>query len=132
MTIIEWDDASYLLGVDIMDDTHKDFVNLVNQLSLAVDSEFASLFRQLIAHTEVHFQQEENFMIESKFPAFSEHKDEHQRILGEMNQFLKRVDKGLIVFGRNYIKDRLPDWFRLHASTMDSALAMHLKTQGLI
>jgi hypothetical protein len=47
-----------------------------------------------------------------------------------LNQFKKRVDKGLIGFGRNYIKERMPDWFALHAATMDSALAMHLKNSG--
>ena len=28
------------------------------------------------------------------------------------------------------IKQRMPDWFALHAATMDSALAMHLKNIG--
>lgn len=127
MNIIEWDDDNFLLGMIIMDDTHKEFVTLLNQLSEAPDNNFAALFDELIAHTRQHFQQEEKFMIESRFPAYSEHKDEHQRILGELNQFKKRVDKGLIAFGRNYINQRMPEWFRLHAATMDSALATHLK-----
>ena len=114
-----------------MDDTHKEFVKLVNQLSRAPDSQFSDLFDSLIDHTQKHFTQEERFMLESRFPAYAEHNDEHMRILGELNHFKKRVDKGLITFARNYINDRIPDWFRLHAATMDSALAMHLQQTGL-
>ena len=128
MSIIEWQDDNFLLGLPIMDDTHKEFVELVNQLSDAPDEKFVILFDKLITHTHQHFQQEETLMQESKFPALAEHKDDHQRILGELNQFKKRVDRGLIAFGRNYINDRMPGWFNLHAATMDSALAMHLKS----
>ena len=131
MNIIEWDDNDHLLGMDFMDDTHREFVSLVNQCATADDQAFAVLFNKLIAHTQLHFQLEENLMTESKFPAYAEHRDEHQRILGELNQFKKRVDKGLISFGRNYIKDRMPEWFRLHAASMDSALAAHIKNGNL-
>jgi len=131
MTIISWDDDRFLLDVEIMDDTHKEFVILVNHLADSADSEFASRFDALISHTTSHFQREEQLMSESRFPAYAEHRDEHLRILGEFRQFKKRVDAGLIVFARNYIQSRMPEWFSLHAATMDSALAVHLKSGGL-
>jgi len=131
MSIIKWDDASFLLGITSMDDTHRQFVSLLNDLSSADNNDFADLFDQLIEHTRQHFQREEALMTEYHFPAYAEHKDEHQRVLGELDQFKKRVDKGLIAFGRNYIKDRMPEWFRLHAASMDSALAAHLKNNML-
>lgn len=130
MSIIEWQDEHFLLGMAIMDNTHKEFVSLVNQLAAAPDTDFANLFDDLITHTQAHFLQEEKLMLASRFPAYAEHNGKHARILGELNQFKKRVDKGLITFGRNYIKERMPDWFALHAATMDSALAMHLKNTG--
>jgi hemerythrin len=61
------------------------------------------------------------------FPAIREHSDEHQRILGELGRIGQRVNKGLVSFGRMYVREGLPDWFRLHAATMDSALAAHWK-----
>jgi hemerythrin-like metal-binding protein len=126
MNIIEWSDDNFLLGVDIMDNTHKEFITLLNLLLTATDTEFPELFNELVMHTEQHFMQEEKLMLESKFPAYIEHNSEHQRILGELNQFKKRVDKGQITFARNYTKDFIPGWFRTHAATMDSALAAHL------
>ena len=65
------------------------------------------------------------------YPAESEHIGEHLRVLGEFKQFKTRVDKGLIAFGRAFVKDRLPSWFQLHVSTMDSALAAHIKNCNL-
>lgn len=128
MSIIDWDDKTFLLDLDIMDGTHREFVDLVNRLSDSDDNEFAALFDELISHTKSHFRQEEQLMSESCFPAYAEHRDEHQRILGEFRQFKKRVDHGLVFFGRNYIDERMPEWFSLHAATMDSALAAHIKS----
>lgn len=125
--LIEWDDQAFLLGLPEMDDTHREFIQLLNELDAADNAAFPALFDQLIGHTQLHFQQEDRLMTESQFPAYSEHHGEHQRILGELNIFKKRVDKGLISFGRNYVRDRLPEWFRLHAGSMDSALVGHLK-----
>lgn len=127
MSLIEWDETRFGLGLDFMDDTHKAFIAQVNRLAEASNAAFTELFDQLIEHTEEHFQQEEQLMQETAFPANAEHRDEHQRILGELRQFKKRVDKGLVSFGRNYVTQRLPEWFRLHAASMDSALAAHAK-----
>jgi hemerythrin-like metal-binding protein len=126
MALIDWHDSLYLLGLDIMDDTHREFVELVNAAAAASDGDFPALFNELITHTQQHFEREEQLMRDSSFPAYAEHRDDHQRVLGEMNQFKKRVDKGMLAFGRNYIKERMPEWFKLHAATMDSALAVHL------
>jgi len=127
MSIIKWDDAIFLLGITGMDNTHREFISLLNGLASADNKDFARLFDQLIEHTQQHFQREEELMTEYNFPAYAEHKDEHQRVLGELNQFKKRVDIGLITFARNYINARMPEWFNLHAASMDSALAAHLK-----
>jgi hemerythrin-like metal-binding protein len=109
-----------------MDVAHAEFVQLLNQMPTVDNAEFARLFSELLLHTELHFQEENSLMEQSKFPALTEHKAEHQRILGELTQFKKRLDKGLVSFARAYALEKLPAWFRLHLSTMDSALVAHL------
>lgn len=127
MTLLLWQDDRHLLGVEEMDGTHKEFVDLVNRLGdMAEPDEFKLWFAELVAHTGAHFANEDRLMVESGFPALSEHRSEHNRILGQMTQINERVQRGIIVMGREYIKD-LPQWFDLHAATMDSALAAHLK-----
>jgi hemerythrin-like metal-binding protein len=125
--LIENFDQRYLLGLETMDETHRAFVNLVNRLGEAGKEEFIALFAELVSHTKVHFDQENRWMKESGFPAIREHIDEHQRVLGELDRFALRVASGSVKMGRAYLTQQLPQWFDLHAKTMDSALAAHLR-----
>jgi hemerythrin-like metal-binding protein len=124
-TLIEWDEHAFVLGVADMDATHSEFIDLLNRLNNAADATFPALFKALLEHTQMHFESEEARMLLCGFPAISEHTNEHRRVLGELTRIKKRVDRGLISFGRMYVRQSLPDWFRLHAATMDSALAAH-------
>jgi hemerythrin-like metal-binding protein len=117
----------FLLDVPQMDATHREFVDLVNRMGMADKEEFARLFEELNKHTRNHFDAEQQMMEDSKFPAIGEHRDEHQRVLGELARFAQRVAAGSTMMSRAYVREQLPQWFELHAQTMDSALAAHLK-----
>ncbi|WP_019868108.1 hemerythrin domain-containing protein [Methylovulum miyakonense] len=112
-----------------IDQDHEEFINLLNALDTVTNADFPALFQELYEHTEAHFERENQWMAQSAFPALIDHKGEHQRVLGEFKQFKSRVDKGLVAFGRSFVRDRLPQWFALHVTTMDTALAMHLNQQ---
>ncbi|MDD5273371.1 MAG: hemerythrin domain-containing protein [Methylovulum sp.] len=118
--------STLIVGYAPIDNDHDGFVNLLNALDSADNAQFPALFRQLYEHTEQHFERENQLMKLSAFPGESEHKGEHQRVLGEFMQFKTRVDKGLLVFGRSFVRERLPQWFGLHLLTMDIALATHI------
>ena len=118
-----------LLDYEPIDKDHEEFIGLLSQVDAAGNTDFPALFQQLYEHTEHHFDRENQLMTEFAFPAETEHKGEHQRVLGEFKQFKTRVDKGLAAFGRSFVRERLPQWFELHVATMDSALAAHLKTR---
>ena len=126
MALIE-KNGSILLGYEPIDQDHDEFIILLNRLNDADNAEFPALFQQLFEHTEQHFDKENELMKQYAFPAEAEHKGEHQRVLGEFKQFKKRIDKGLVSFGRSFVNERLPQWFVLHVTTMDSALAAHIK-----
>lgn len=118
-----------LIGVDyrLIDDEHQEFIQLLDALDRADDIHFPVLFQALHQHTQQHFERENQLMRQSGFPAEIEHSGEHQRVLAEFKQFQARVDRGLVGFGRAFVKERLVAWFVLHVTTMDSALATHLK-----
>ncbi|MGR9115573.1 MAG: bacteriohemerythrin [Gammaproteobacteria bacterium] len=127
MALIEMKD-SILIGYDPIDTDHDGFINLLNLLDTADNTDFPRLFAELLEHTQQHFERENQLMEHYSFPATAEHKGEHQRVLGEFKQFKSQIDKGLIGFGRSFVRERLPQWFALHAATMDSALAAHIKS----
>jgi hemerythrin-like metal-binding protein len=130
--LIEDFERRYLLGQPEMDGTHREFVDLVNRLGDADKPGFMALFKALTVHTQHHFDAEERMMEASAFPALREHKDEHLRVLGELERFGQRVATGSILMGRAYVTQQLPKWFDLHAVTMDSALAAHLKLMKVV
>ncbi len=126
MSLIDPDTLLHTQNLQI-DLAHIKFVALLNQMPRANNAEFSKLFAELVMHTEQHFSEENSLMLQSQFPAASEHQAEHQRILGELTQFKKRLDKGMVVFAKAYALEKLPSWFNLHLMTMDSALVAHLK-----
>ncbi|MES9960289.1 MAG: hemerythrin domain-containing protein [Sedimenticola sp.] len=117
----------YRLDIASMDLTHLEFIELVNALGSADKQGFIELFDRLLVHTQAHFEAENQLMHESGFPAIGEHKAEHERILGDMHRMGARVSLGNTLIPRAFIKDHIPSWFELHAQTMDSALAAHIK-----
>ena len=128
MELIETTDV-LTVGYDQIDNDHDEFISLINELDAADNTAFPALFQQLYEKTEQHFERENQLMKQFSYPGETEHKGEHQRVLGEFKQFKSRVDKGLIAFGRSFVKDRLPQWFGLHVTTMDSALAAYINKQ---
>ena len=119
------------VGIDEMDTTHEEFIELVNRLAETDDRRvFAELFQELLTHTEQHFAREEELMETCGFPAIAEHKGEHARVLAQMRRFNDKAQGGIPEFATSFIKEAVPSWFMLHARTMDSALAHHLKSTG--
>jgi hemerythrin len=124
---LAWSEHQHGLGMEAMDRHHARFAELVNELATAGNDQFAALFARLNEHTRVHFGEEQALMEQSGFPGMREHSAEHQRVLGELAQFQQRVQRGLTVFARSYVRDRLGEWFVLHLTSMDANLAAHLR-----
>lgn len=131
MTASENKKPLILVGYEEIDEDHREFDELVEKLSSADNVSFATAFDELLDHTRRHFERENQLMEASGYPASGEHKGEHNRVLGEFEQFRKRVQRGLIPFGRAFVQDRLVPWFTLHITTMDAALAAHLRDNPL-
>ena len=125
--LIENFEQRFLLGMDQMDRTHAEFVDLINRAGRADKADFTELYQTLIEHTQAHFDAEQQLMEASRFPATGEHRSEHQRVLYELRRFGEKAAAGAPALARAYIREQLPQWFELHTLTMDSALAAHLR-----
>lgn len=126
--LIQADDPRYILGVSEMDDTHQEFIELVNRLQHSNKVDFAALFSQLLKHTKQHFDAEYQMMQTTQFPAIEEHQADHLRVLGDLERMGRSLNNGSVMMARAYVLEMLPGWFDLHAITMDSALAGHIKS----
>ena len=116
-----WTD-SYLLGFPPMDDTHREFVEIVNAMLAANDEAFLSHMRAFAVHAERHFAEERTWMEETDFPATQCHVDEHAAVMKSVQQVEQIVAQGDVAEGRRLAAE-LQRWFPGHADYMDSALS---------
>ena len=107
-----------------MDDDHRQFLVLLKILNDAEDAEFPSHSRNWWTTFDCTFIREGRLMRLEKFPALGEHEGEHHRVLGELLQFNRTVKRGRLPLARAYVRVGIPEWFKLHLSTMDTALAV--------
>lgn len=112
-----------------MDDTHEEFVTMLNQLLTTPMRDQLPLYREFLAHTVAHFEQEERWMLATGFSADNCHASHHATILDTMRAVEEHYLKG-----DNDIIQRLAEalveWFPQHAASMDAGLALHLKSVG--
>jgi hemerythrin-like metal-binding protein len=128
VTQMEWK-AEFELGVAPMDDTHREFVNMLSELESCAAEDFGNRLEHFAAHTVAHFDQENAWMHASGFPPIRCHMGEHERVLRVIFDVLERVRGGELDLGRRLVAE-LPHWFEHHAATMDFALASYIRATG--
>ena len=126
MTKSSWGWSDRLsLRHDVMDETHQEFVALCAALGNADASRFVSDLDALIAHSIVHFEQENRWMEATAFPPASCHRGEHDAVLEIMQEVRRRYLDGECDLGER-LAEELPAWFEHHVDTMDNMLAQFI------
>lgn len=126
MPKLEWS-AALELNLPEMDDTHREFVDLLAQVEQAADDEqLLAQWRTLVDHTDDHFGREDRWMRETGFASGNCHSVQHEVVLQVMREGLKRANPAII----RQMAAELAVWFPQHAQSMDAALALHLRSVG--
>jgi hemerythrin-like metal-binding protein len=124
-----WSEA-LSLSMPAMDQTHVEFVDLLAQVQSAQDAVLLERWRALVAHTEDHFHQEDQWMLATGFAPGSCHMTQHAVVLQVLREGLAAGQQGQLQPIRQMAHE-LALWFPHHAQTMDAGLALHLKSVGL-
>lgn len=119
-----WDDR-YLLGHPAMDDTHREFVALVDALLTVEPEGLDAALAAFARHAEAHFDQENCWMEMDGFPARDCHVDEHNKVLASVREVQQALAEGNVQWVRD-LAVALMEWFPAHADYMDSALSTWL------
>lgn len=128
MPVTQWT-PDLVLNHAGMDKTHQEFVDLLNRVADAADGELVRELDALIAHTEAHFAQEQQWMEAAAFPPLHCHVHEHEGVLEITREVRKRVADGETHLAAVLAK-AVAEWFTNHAASMDLILAMYLKQPG--
>lgn len=128
---IHWSDT-YLLGYGPMDETHREFVQLVRALQTSSDAELLPAMTRLQAHCVAHFGQEKRWMDDTGIPGRDCHDNEHEAVLNSVNAVLALLRSALdsrSVAITHSLAIELVRWFPGHADHMDSALSHWMSMQ---
>ena len=128
MAHLEWSDA-LSLDLPLMDDTHREFVDLLALAQGAPDDQLQACWLRLIEHTDAHFGQEDRWMQATRFASSNCHSMQHKVVLQVMREGALQAAAGDLVSLRA-MAGELALWFPAHAQSMDAALALHLRRAG--
>ncbi len=87
-------------------------------------------FRILVDETEHAFAQEQKVMENSVYPGFHHHLEQHARVLLSLHSAHTKIMQGDYALGRRIGGYLLPEWLKLHATTLDLALDTWIKAQA--
>jgi hemerythrin-like metal-binding protein len=126
----EFESHKHLLKFAAIDELHQEFLDIYNSVNVLDINSFKEKLTVLLAHSKKHFAQEEALMDEFGYLTQKEHKEEHTKVLAEMEYFL---NLSVTSFGQKMLKayylEKIPSWFDLHLISMDSDLVHFLNTK---
>ncbi len=128
MAKIEWK-PEYSVGDPAIDHEHQELVDLVNATVGAIlegrdDADVQKCFGDLYTAISAHFALEERQMREHRYDQFTDHKDDHERLLDVLRDLMDepRDDEDPAEF----LTAALEEWFSGHFRTHDSRLHRRL------
>jgi hemerythrin len=134
MEKIVWDD-SFSVGVEEMDEQHKQIIKMVNRMielkEDKVDSEIVSdTLTKMTEYAGKHFEKEEKYMLEYNYPYYSEQKEQHKEFKKRTATFCMDA----MAYKTNVpieILTYLKDWWINHILKIDMKYKSFFNEKGL-
>jgi len=129
---IEWRD-SLSIGVDEIDNQHKQLLSHFNQLLKACETgkgreELTKLLDFLDTYTIKHFNDEESIQRLRNYPGYSAHKKEHESFIARLKVLKQEINsEGVALHHVMETNHLLLKWLIHHISTVDVQLGTFLK-----
>lgn len=117
--------GAYAVGIPSIDALHVELEERLAALTDAGDGAQAAL-AALQDHLQRHFGHEEALMAQAGFPMAECHAREHLSVVEVVTEVQRRLAEGdAAPLGR--LAPAMVEWFAVHATSMDAALASFLK-----
>ncbi len=120
--MIEWDDK-YSVGISIIDEQHKELINIINKAIVAKQhhcnpEEILEILNEMIKYSQTHFKTEETYMTKFNYPEYQYHKEEHDDFSFKAIAYHNRVIDGDYHIA-NEILEFLKQWLVKHIQKTD-------------
>lgn len=119
------------MGIDSIDDQHKELVRLINQLHSAMKKqsgvqEAARILDKLTEYTVFHFKFEEEAFEKYKYPEIEQHKVKHKKLVTQIVDFKADLDAGRAGISMD-LMNFLTNWLKEHILYEDKKYVPFLK-----
>jgi len=134
MAFIEWND-SHSVGVQILDDQHKNLFKIVNELHAAMmrqegKSAAGPLLEELLKFSQEHFATEEKMMEAAQYPGLAQHQAHHRELTRKAQEFAARYQRGESGLTIHLLKF-LNEWLNTHIHEEDMSYVPSLSNSGI-
>jgi hemerythrin len=125
MSLLQWKDE-FKVGVAEVDHEHEQLIGLINELHKTMQAsgdleQILDSLGEIYAQISAHFALEERMMRKSHYPAYAEHKEDHETLLDDLRDIMDDVeDDG--IFDETQLSIDLNRWFSDHFRTHDAKL----------
>ena len=132
--MLEWS-SNYETGSQIIDQQHQEVFKRINAYFDACEmgqskQAVTSTVDFLAQYVAEHFSTEEQFMQKYKYPDYSEHKAEHQKLRDKVMGFYQKFKEGKVDVTVELI-DFLENWLVDHLENQDQKYVECFKKNGL-
>lgn len=122
------------LNIPSIDEQHSSMVDTVNDLHsiLGAEREYYSkhLVSELVKKLRIHFDTEEKYMKDNKFPNFISHKLEHDRFYNQIVDFQNSLENGEKKVNLELL-NTVKKWFHNHLEINDRKIANFLHEKNI-
>lgn len=122
MEVIKWSEK-YSVNNFLLDSQHKKLISIINELHTAMkvargNEIIQTIFDELIWYTKDHFRTEEQIMLKFNYPEFNEHKEEHEKLTGQVLTIQKNYKDGKTLINMEIV-NFLKSWLINHIEGTD-------------
>lgn len=131
---IEWSNE-LSVGIEEIDAQHKVLVNLLNQIHEAIQQRHGAevtnqIIEQLGEYTRIHFAVEESLMRILHYPEYERHKEEHDKLIEQLNAFRAKLAEGKASISFE-LAHFLKIWLTKHIMEGDKRYSPYFLEQGI-
>jgi len=132
--IVAWDDK-YNTGIELIDNQHKQLIELTNELYTAcratesvLNAVFKEAMSRMVGYVRYHFEAEIKLQMAIKYPDYQNHKKKHDILIKDILDSVKSHNEGKKFVPNNFVR-LLRDWILSHIAVEDKNYALYAREQ---
>lgn len=137
MASMQWDN-SLSVGVELIDEQHKKWIEHLNDVLAAVEShqgatQISRTLSFLVDYTQVHFATEEKYMTDNNYSGLDNHKAKHEQLKETLNTLVQDFEEeGATSPLSDAVETFLQNWLTRHIREVDMLFGSFLQEKGII